>query len=63
MLLNVAATKKFIKQYAKDKRQGWQMNRVSDEAIENLNAKLRIIIMEAIQRHPTVGKTFTYTGN
>lgn len=57
-LLNHAATKKFILEKFKSMRAGMPITRVSKEAIEKLEAKLRADIIFEVRRHPSIGKTF-----
>lgn len=57
-ILNQAATKKFILDKFASMRPGMPITRVSQEAIEKLEAKLRAWIIEEVDRHPSIGKTF-----
>jgi len=40
-------------------RPGWRCDRVSQKAINLINAKVRNIIIDSVRRHPTRGRTFT----
>lgn len=60
MLVSKSKVKKYIKDQCAVLRPGWKMTQVSDAAIVNLDAKLRVFIQNAIKSHPTVGKTFTF---
>lgn len=57
-LLNQSQTKKFIIAKFRSMRPGMPINRVSQESIEKLEARLRAWIVEEVQRHPSLGKTF-----
>ena len=50
--------KDFILLKAKRLRTGWKCQRVSQQALDAIEAKLRAIVIDSIKRHPTVGKTF-----
>ena len=58
MLLCEAHVKRYILETAKRVRPGWRVTRVSQAAIEQINAQLRDRLMEQIKSHPTVGQTF-----
>lgn len=57
-ILNQAATKKFILAKFQSLRPGMPITRVSKDALENLEAQLRSIIIFEIRRCPSIGKTF-----
>ena len=57
-ILNQSATKKFIIAKFRSLRHGMPITRVSQASIEKLEARLRAIIIQEVQRHPTLGKTF-----
>lgn len=57
-LINRKATKQFILGKIESMRPHLGFTRVSAEVFEKLDAKLRAIIMDEINRHPSVGKTF-----
>ncbi len=57
-LLNQSQTKKFIIAKFRSIRPGMPINRVSQESIEKLEARLRAWIIEEVRRHPSIGKTF-----
>lgn len=57
-LLNQAATKKFILAKFQSLRPGMPITRVSKEALEKLEARLRLWIVEEVGRHPSIGVTF-----
>jgi len=50
--------KEFILKKAKALRTGWRCNRVSQDALDKIEAKVRAMIIRAIKSHPTVGQTF-----
>lgn len=57
-LLNQSQTKKFILAKFKSLRCGMPITRVSKEALEKLEGRLRAIIIAEVKRHPSIGKTF-----
>lgn len=57
-ILNQAATKKFIIAKFKSLRPGMPITRVSQSALETLEAQLRAVIVFEVKRHPSIGKTF-----
>ena len=59
ILLNVTRVKKYIKERQKIVRPGWTFDYVSQEAILDLNDRLKRLIDSSLHRHPSKGKTFT----
>lgn len=57
-LLNKAALKKFILAKIEAMRPGLGLTRVSKEALEALEARLKNMIENDISTHPSVGKTY-----
>lgn len=57
-LLNNSATKKFILAKFQSMRPGMPITRVSKDALEKLEARLRNIIIEEVKKCPSIGKTF-----
>ncbi len=57
-ILNQLATKKFILAKFRSMRPGMPITRVSKDSLDKLEARLRAWIIEEVQRHPTIGKTF-----
>ncbi len=57
-LINSKEVKSYILRYAKDNRKGWDCTRVSDRALNEINAKIMVMIQNAVKSHPTRGKTF-----
>lgn len=57
-LLNQVSTKKFILNRYKALRAGPPMTRVSKEALDTYEAKLRNMIDSDIMSHPSIGVTF-----
>ena len=57
-ILNRAATKKFILDKFKSLRPGMPITRVSQDAIDKLEADFRARIILEVKRHPSIGKTF-----
>lgn len=58
-LINRSTTKRFILMKFKQSRPGMDITRVSGEALDKYEAKLRAWIADDVRRHPTRGKTFT----
>ena len=58
MLLNQKHTRQFILEKAARLRPGWKCERVSAEALEHIEAKLREMIIRMVESHPTIGRTF-----
>jgi hypothetical protein len=56
-LINRTECRKFALRWARDHRKGWTTNRVSKQFLDDLEAKVRIMIQSAIKRHPSVGQT------
>lgn len=56
-LTNRAGLKKFILQRFGEIR-AFSMERVSSEALDTYEAKLRVMIEADIRNHPSIGKTF-----
>ena len=56
-LINKAQCKKFALKWAKESRTGWKPERVSQQFIDDLDTRVRLLIQSAIKRHPSVGKT------
>jgi hypothetical protein len=57
-ILNKKATKAFILAKFENLRPGMPITRVSKEALEKLEARLRADIIFEVKRHPSIGKTF-----
>lgn len=62
ILINKKAVKSYILAKNEQLRPGWKYTRISQEALEEINAKLKTIINRAIESHPSIGKTFKYIG-
>jgi len=60
-ILNKKATKKFILQYCQDKRGPDIITRVSSSSLYILEAKLKNMIKNEIEHHPSGFKTFEVT--
>ncbi len=54
--------KSYILRRAKELRAVWHPDRVSEQAMEDLEYKVKALLDRAITRHPTKGKTFTEIG-
>ena len=57
-LINRKHVKDYILKRAAQTRLGWPCNRVSKQALEDINIRLRILIDRAVHSHPTIGQTF-----
>lgn len=57
-LVNRAAIKRFILKKMQALRPHMKISRVSQEAIDRYEFELRAKIINDIQSHPTIGKTF-----
>ncbi len=57
-LIYDSRVKQFIKDKLKSMRPGWNCKLVSKTALNQLEAKFRSIVIEAVQHHPTRGHTF-----
>jgi len=57
-ILNHSATKKFILAKFQSMRPGMPITRVSKDAVEKLEARLRAWIIEEVAKAPSIGKTF-----
>jgi hypothetical protein len=59
-LLNRKATKKYILGKCEETRPGWNCNRVSKTALDEIEAFIKVKINQSIHSHPTLGKTFMH---
>ena len=59
-ILNRKAIKKCIIDTCEKSRLGWNCQRVSKQAIDEIEAFLKNKIRESVQRHPSIGKTFMH---
>ena len=59
-LLNRKHCKDYILDVASRMRTEWGCTRVSKEALDDLNFRIRRLIIESVKRHPTVKHTFRY---
>lgn len=57
-ILNKAATKNFILEKFRSMRPGMPITRVSQDSLEKIEARLRAWIIDAVKKHPSIGKTF-----
>jgi len=57
-LLNRTRVREFILDTTKRVRPGWTCTRVSEQALDQINARLRALVIQMIESHPTLGKTF-----
>ncbi len=59
-LINRKGCKDFILQETERLRLGWDCSRVSKSVLDELNFKIRRVIIDAVKKHPTKGITFKY---
>jgi len=59
-LLNRKAIKHYILNKCEANRRGWECNRVSKQAIDEIESFIKNKINDSIHRHPSVGKTFKH---
>ncbi|KKK64428.1 hypothetical protein LCGC14_2984330 [marine sediment metagenome] len=57
-MLNKKQTRKFILDWLKQHRPHLNIERVSAETYETLEAHMRVFLKDHMQRYPTLGKTF-----
>ena len=57
-IINRAQMKKFILEKRKVLRPGWECTCVSKEALDKIDGKVRTMVEDLIEAHPTKGKTF-----
>lgn len=57
-LIYESRVRQLIKDKVKTMRPGWNCKLISKSAIDQLEAKFRMMIINAIHAHPTVGVTF-----
>jgi len=57
-LINRTNVKKAILHKLETERPHLEIDRVSSRALNQINAKVQLIINEAVARHPSKGKTF-----
>ncbi len=56
-LLNKKACRELALRWGKDKRKGWAPTRVSASFVDDVEARVRLLITKAVDRHRSVGKT------
>lgn len=59
-LINRKHCKEAALRMRRDLRLGWETNQVSKQFLDDLDAKVRNLIMSAVKKHPSVGKTIKY---
>jgi len=59
-LLNQTAVKQYIRDRFERTRPHLGINRVSQQALDDIDAHLRILINRSVHSYPSVGKTFLY---
>lgn len=57
-VINRAAMKKYILAEAARTRPGWDVTRVSAQALDEIEGFIKTKIRESLHRQPSVGKTF-----
>lgn len=56
-LINRKACKELAIRWGQDHRKGWLPKRVSKQFLDDLDAKVRLLVQGAVNKHRTVGKT------
>ncbi len=56
-LINQKACKELALRWAQANRLGWMPTRVSKRFLDDLDAKVRLIVQRAVNSHRSVGKT------
>jgi len=59
-LINNAHVKDYIKKRFETTRPHAGITRVSNQALQDINARVRLMINRAVHSYPSVGKTFMY---
>lgn len=59
MLINKKHVRDHILATIQRIRPGWGADRVSAQALDDINAKVRLMINGQVRQHPSVGKTFS----
>lgn len=57
-LINRKHVKDYIRQRFETTRPHLGINRVSKQALDDINAKVRLMINRAVHSYPSIGKTF-----
>jgi len=60
LLINKSHVRDYIKKRFETTRPHVGITRVSEQALQDINAKMRLIINRAVHSYPSVGKTFMY---
>jgi len=58
-LVNVKHVRDYILAQVAAQRPAWHCTRVSGQVVADLEARLAAMIVRAVQRHPSVGQTFS----
>lgn len=59
-LINQKEVRRYIKERFASTRPHLKINRVSAQALQDVESLLRVMINKAVHSHPSVGKTFMY---
>ena len=59
-LITVAHVKKYARLRAEEMRPEWAPSQISQQFLDDLNTKVRLLIDGAIAHHPTIGKTIKF---
>jgi len=59
-ILNRKAVKDHILSCCEKYRPGWDCKRVSKQALDEIEAFVRMKVKESVHRHPSKGKTFMH---
>jgi len=56
-LINRSECRKLALRWCESNRLGWNANRVSASFLDDVEVKLRLLVINAVDRHCSVGKT------
>lgn len=56
-LINRKNCKEFTLKWAQANRAGWRPTQVSEQFIDDLNARVRLLVQGAVDKHRSVGRT------
>ena len=57
-IINRTQMKKFILEQARVLRPGWDCRQVSSSSLDEIESRVRNTVIQLIESHPTIGKTF-----
>jgi hypothetical protein len=57
--INAKSVKELALHFAREHRPAWGAERVSRKFLERIDYKVRVIVLQEIKAHPSVGKTIS----